>query len=98
MIFMKSKQLKSEIKELLNLIEKVLGRNSLSYQNLDYYFDILVSVYEYCYDSEKDLLEELKNLLLKLSKEIPELESEQLQENFPSINKMIQYLNRNLKD
>lgn len=95
---MKSKQLKSEIKELLNLVEKVLARNSLSYQNLDYYFDILVSVYEYCYDSEKDLLEELKNLLLKLSEEIPELESKQFQKNFPNINKMIQYLDENLTD
>lgn len=95
---MKSKQLKSEIKELLNLVEKVLARNSLSYQNLDYYFDILVSVYEYGYDSEKDLLEELKNLLLKLSEEIPELESKQFQKNFPNINKMIQYLDENLTD
>ena len=95
---MKLKQLKAEIKELFNLVETSFGRNSLSYQNLDYYLDILVTVYEYNYDTEKDLLEELKNLLLKLSKEIPELEPEQFKENYQSINEMIQYLNDNLTD
>lgn len=95
---MKLKQLKAEIKELFNLVETSFGRNSLSYQNLDYYLDVLVTVYEYNYDTEKDLLEELKNLLLKLSKEIPELEPEQFKENYQSINEMIQYLNDNLTD
>lgn len=95
---MKLKQLKAEIKELFNLVETSFGRNSLSYQNLDYYLDVLVTVYEYNYDTEKDLLEELKNLLLKLSKEIPELEPEQFKENYQSINEMIQYLNNNLTD
>ncbi|WP_129723495.1 hypothetical protein [Xylanivirga thermophila] len=95
---MKLKQLKAEIKELFNLVETSFGRNSLSYQNLDYYLDVLVTVYEYNYDTEKDLLEELKNLLLKLSKEIPELKPEQFKENYQSINEMIQYLNNNLTD
>ena len=95
---MKLKQLKAEIKELFNLVETSFGLNSLSYQNLDYYLDVLVTVYEYNYDTEKDLLEELKNLLLKLSKEIPELEPEQFKENYQSINEMIQYLNNNLTD
>lgn len=95
---MKLKQLKAEIKELFNLVETSFGRNSLSYQKLDYYLDVLVTVYEYNYDTEKDLLEELKNLLLKLSKEIPELEPEQFKENYQSINEMIQYLNNNLTD
>lgn len=98
MMLMKLKQLKAEIKELFNLVETSFGRNSLSYQNLDYYLDVLVTVYEYNYDTEKDLLEELKNLLLKLSKEIPELEPEQFKENYQSINEMIQYLNNNLTD
>lgn len=95
---MKLKQLKAEIKELFNLVETSFGRNSLSYQKLDYYLDVLVTVYEYNYDTEKDLLEELKNLLLKLSKEIPELKPEQFKENYQSINEMIQYLNNNLTD
>ena len=95
---MKLKQLKAEIKELFNLVETSFGRNSLSYQKLDYYLDVLVTVYEYNYDTEKDLFEELKNLLLKLSKEIPELEPEQFKENYQSINEMIQYLNDNLTD
>ncbi len=95
---MKLKQLQAEIKELFNLVETSFGRNSLSYQNLDYYLDVLVTVYEYNYDTEKDLLEELKNLLLKLSKEIPELKPEQFKENYQSINEMIQYLNNNLTD
>ncbi len=95
---MKTKQLKLEINNLLDSVEQTFGRDSISYQNLDYYFDIIVTVYENNYDSEKDLLEELKNLLLKLSKEIPELESNQFQKNFPNINKMIQYLDENLTD
>jgi hypothetical protein len=98
MMLMKLKQLQAEIKELFNLVETSFGRNSLSYQNLDYYLDVLVTVYEYNYDTEKDLLEELKNLLLKLSKEIPELKPEQFKENYQSINEMIQYLNNNLTD
>lgn len=95
---MKSKQLKLEIKELCDLVGTALGRDSLSYQNLNYYFDILVTVYNDNYDSDRDLLEELMNLLLKLSKEIPELDTVQFQENYPSILKMIQYLDNNLTD
>jgi hypothetical protein len=89
---MKNKNLKSEIKGLLSNVEKVLGKDSIQYQKLDYILDILVTVYECNYDSEKDLLEESKALLAKLSKEIPELSPEQFREKYPSISQMIAYL------
>jgi len=89
---MKNKNLKSEIKGLLSNVEKVLGKDSIQYQKLDYILDILVTVYECNYDSEKDLLEESKALLAKLSKQIPELSPEQFREKFPSISQMIVYL------
>jgi len=89
---MKNKNLKSEIKGLLSNVEKVLGKDSIQYKKLDYILDILVTVYEFNYDSEKDLLRELKALLAKLSKEIPELSPEQFREKYPSISQMIAYL------
>jgi hypothetical protein len=89
---MKNKNLKSEIKGLLSNVEKVLGKDSIQYQKLDFYFDTLVTVYEFNYDSEKDLLRELKALLAKLSKQIPELSPEQFREKYPSISQMIVYL------
>jgi len=89
---MKNKNLKSEIKGLLSNVEKVLGKDSIQYQKLDYILDILVTVYEFNYDSEKDLLEESKALLAKLSKQIPELSPEQFKEKYPSISQMIVYL------
>ncbi|MGI6562819.1 MAG: hypothetical protein ACOX3Q_09695 [Clostridia bacterium] len=89
---MKNKNLKSEIKGLLSNVEKVLGKDSIQYQKLDYILDILVTVYECNYDSEKDLLEESKALLAKLSKQIPELSPEQFREKYPSISQMIVYL------
>lgn len=89
---MKNKNLKSEIKGLLSNVEKVLGKDSIQYQKLDYILDILVTVYECNYDSEKDLLEESKTLLAKLSKQIPELSPEQFREKYPSISQMIVYL------
>lgn len=89
---MKNKNLKSEIKGLLSNVEKVLGKDSIQYQKLDYILDILVTVYECNYDSEKDLLEESKALLAKLSKQIPELSPEQFKEKYPSISQMIVYL------
>jgi hypothetical protein len=89
---MKNKNLKSEIKGLLSNVEKVLGKDSIQYQELDYILDILVTVYECNYDSEKDLLEESKALLAKLSKQIPELSPEQFREKYPSISQMIVYL------
>jgi len=89
---MKNKHLKPEVKALLSNVEKVLGKDSIQYQKLDYYLDTLVTVYEYNYDSEKDLLGELKTLLAKLSKQIPELSPEQFKEKYPSISKMIGYL------
>ena len=89
---MKNKNLKSEIKGLLSNVEKVLGKDSIQYQELDYILDILVTVYECNYDSEKDLLEESKALLAKLSKQIPELSPEQFKEKYPSISQMIVYL------
>jgi hypothetical protein len=89
---MKNKHLKSEVKALLSNAEKVLGKDSIQYQKLDYILDILVTVYECNYDSEKDLLEESKALLAKLSKQIPELSPEQFREKYPSISQMIVYL------
>jgi hypothetical protein len=89
---MKNKNLKSEIKGLLSNVEKVLGKDSIQYQKLDFYLDTLVTVYEFNYDSEKDLLRELKALLAKLSKQIPELSPEQFREKYPSISQMIVYL------
>jgi hypothetical protein len=44
------------------------------------------------------LLKELKALLLKLSKEFPELKPEQFNETYPNINEMIEYLDQNLSD
>ena len=70
----------------------MLGKDSIQYQKLDYILDILVTVYECNYDSEKDLLEESKALLAKLSKQIPELSPEQFREKYPSISQMIVYL------
>jgi superfamily I DNA and/or RNA helicase len=89
---MKNKHLKPEVKALLSNAEKVLGKDSIQYQNLDYYLDTLVTVYEYNYDSERDLLGELKALLAKLSKQMPELSPEQFKEKYPSISQMIGYL------
>jgi hypothetical protein len=73
---MKNKHLKSEIKTLLSNAEKMLDKDSIQYQNLDYYLDILVTVYEYNFDSENDLLGALKALLTQLSMEMPELAPE----------------------
>ena len=76
---MKNKHLKSEIANLLETVDKAFGKDSVPYQNLDYCFDILVTVYEYNCDSEKDLLGKLKDLINKLSEKIPELEPQQFQ-------------------
>jgi len=95
---MKNKHLKTEIKALLNNVENAFSKDSLQYKNLDYYFEILENVYQYKYDSDKDLLEELKALLLQLSMEMPELAYEQLQENYPNISKMIDCLDEWLTD
>ena len=89
---MKNKHLKSETKTLLSNVEKAFGKDSIQYQNLDYYLDILMTVYKYNYDSENDLLEALKALLPQLSIEMPELAPEQFQEKYPNIEKMIDYL------
>lgn len=98
MVFMKNKHLKSEVANLLEIVDKTFGKDSVQYQNLDYYFDILVTVYEYNYDSEKDLLGKLKDLINKLSEKIPELEPQQFQEKYPNIHKMIDYLDKWLSE
>lgn len=95
---MKTKQLKLEINNLLGAVEKCCGKKSISYQNIDYLLDIIFTVYVDNHDSEKDLLGELKEVLLKLSKEIPELKPEQFNETYPNINEMIKYLDQNLTD
>jgi uncharacterized protein (DUF885 family) len=98
MVFMKNKHLKSEVANLLETVDKTFGKDSVQHQNLDYYFDILVTVYEYNYDSEKDLLGELKDLINKLSEKIPELTPEQFKEKYPNISEMIDYLDEWLTD
>lgn len=95
---MKNKHLKSEVANLLEIVDKTFGKDSVQYQNLDYYFDTLVTVYEYNYDSEKDLLGELKYLINKLSEKIPELTPEQFKEKYPNISEMIDYLDKWLTD
>ncbi|MDH7565967.1 MAG: hypothetical protein QHH06_05740 [Clostridiales bacterium] len=95
---MKNKHLKSEVANLLEIVDKTFGKDSVQYQNLDYYFDTLVTVYEYNYDSEKDLLGELKDLINKLSEKIPELVPEQFKEKYPNISEMIDYLDKWLTD
>jgi len=95
---MKNKHLKSEVANLLEIVDKTFGKDSVQYQNLDYYFDTLVTVYEYNYDSEKDLLGELKDLINKLSEKIPELTPEQFKEKYPNISEMIDYLDKWLTD
>ncbi len=96
--YMKNKHLKSEVANLLEIVDKTFGKDSVQYQNLDYYFDTLVTVYEYNYDSEKDLLGELKDLINKLSEKIPELTPEQFKEKYPNISEMIDYLDKWLTD
>jgi hypothetical protein len=95
---MKNKHLKSEIKTLLSSVEKAFGKDSLQYENLDYYLDIIESVYEYNYNSERDLLEELKALMIQLSGEMPELTPELFNEKYPNISEMIDYLDKWLTD
>ena len=95
---MKNKHLKSEVANLLEIVDKTFGKDSVQYQNLDYYFDTLVTVYEYNYDSEKDLLGELKDLINKLSEKISELTPEQFKEKYPNISEMIDYLDKWLTD
>jgi len=98
MVFMKNKHLKSEVANLLEIVDKTFGKDSVQYQNLDYYFDILVTVYQCNFDSEKDLLSELKQLLNKLSDKIPELAPQQFKEKYPNISEMIDYLDKWLTD
>ncbi len=57
-----------------------------------------MTVYEYNYDSERDLLGELNALLTQLSREMPELTPEQFQEKYSNIDKMIDYLDAWLTD
>jgi hypothetical protein len=95
---MKNKHLKLEVANLLETVDKTFGKDSVPYQNLDYCFDILVTVYEYNCDSEKDLLGELKDLINKLSEKIPELTPEQFKEKYPNISEMIDYLDKWLTD
>jgi hypothetical protein len=95
---MKNKHLKSEVANLLETVDKTFGKDSVQYQNLDYYFDILVTVYQCNFDSEKDLLNKLKGLINKLSEKIPELTPEQFKEKYPNISEMIDYLDEWLTD
>lgn len=95
---MKSKNLKSEIKSLLDSIEKTFGKDSLPYESIGYYFDILEHVYTNNYSEGKDLLRELKKMLNKLSIKMPELTPQQFPKNYPNIDKMINYLDEWLSE
>jgi len=95
---MKAKNLKQEIKNILSAIDKNFGKDSREYQDAEYYLDILETVYHYNYNDGIDLLNELKELLNKLSDRVPELAPERFSQHYPSISEMIKYLEEWLSD
>lgn len=95
---MKNKHLKSEIINLLETVDKTFSKDSIQYRNLDYYFDILETIYKCNFQSEKDLLYGLKQSLNKLSEKIPKLRPEQFDREYPRISEMIDYLDKWLTD
>ncbi len=95
---MKAKNLKQEIKSILTTIDKNFGKDSREYQDAEYCFDILETVYRYNYDESKDLLEELKKLFNRLSDKLPDLASDKLSLHYPGIDEMIKYLEKWLSD
>ncbi|TZE80684.1 hypothetical protein [Calorimonas adulescens] len=95
---MKAKNLKQEIKSILSAIDKNFGKDSREYQNAEYCFDILETVYRCNYSDGIDLLNELKELLNKLSDKVPELAPERFSQYYPSISEMIKYLEEWLPD
>uniref|UniRef100_UPI002ACEB829 hypothetical protein n=1 Tax=Acetivibrio straminisolvens TaxID=253314 RepID=UPI002ACEB829 len=64
----------------------------------EYYLDILETVYHYNYNDGIDLLNELKELLNKLSDRVPELAPERFSQHYPDVSEMIKYLDKWLSD
>lgn len=89
---MKNSHLRQEINRMLSIVKQTFGKNSREYKNLEYLLDILESTYRYNFDGERDLLDELNKLLIKLSNTIPELNVEKLNCNYPNISTMLKYL------
>jgi len=89
---MNNQHLKQEISRLLSTVKKVFGKNSREYQDAEYYLDVLETVHRYNCGGERDLLDELIKLLIKLSDTIPELSTEKLSFNYPNISTMLKYL------
>lgn len=91
---MKTKNLNQEINNLLTSIEKSFGKNSREYQDAEYCFDILETVYRCNYDEGKDLLNELQKLFIRLSDKLPDLASDKLSLHYPGIDEMRKYLKK----
>ncbi len=89
---MNNKHIKQEISKLLITVKQAFGKDSREYKNLEYLLDILESIYLYNFDGERDLLDELNKLLIKLSNTIPELSPEKLSCNYPNISMMLKSL------
>jgi hypothetical protein len=89
---MNNPQLKQEISRLLSTVLQIFGKDSREYKNLEYFLDILETTYHYNFNGERDLLDELNKLLIKLSNTIPELSQEKLSYNYPHISAMLKYL------
>lgn len=96
--YMKAKNLKQEIKNILTSIGNNFGKDSREYQDTEYYLDILETVYHYNYNDGIDLLYELKELLNKLSDRVPELAPERFSQHYPDVSEMIKYLDKWLSD
>lgn len=96
--YMKAKNLKQEIKNILSAIDKNFGKDSREFQDAEYYLDILETVYYYNYNDGIDLLNELKELLNKLSDRVPELAPERFSQHYPDVSEMIKYLDKWLSD
>lgn len=95
---MKVKNLKQEIKSILASMGNNFGKDTREYQDAEYYFDILQTVYFYNYNDGKDLLDELKKLLNKLSDKMPELAPDKFSQHYPDVSEMIKYLEEWLSD
>ncbi|MBE6065013.1 hypothetical protein [Clostridium cochlearium] len=95
---MNNKHLKQEISRLLTTVKQTFGKDSREYKNLEYLLDILESTYRYNYDGERDLLDELNKLLIKLSHTVPELATEKFSYTYPNISNMLKYLDEWLSE
>lgn len=89
---MNNKHLKQEISKLLTTVKQAFGKDSREYYKVEYLLDILESTYRYNFDGEKDLLDELNELFIKLSHTVPELAPQNFSYTYPNIIKMLKYL------